>query len=100
MKMLKNKKSINKLFENGKYLSSKNILIKFLESNEPMFLFTTSSKKFKKAVDRNRIKRLMKASVISKKFTNKNIAFIYIGNKIPTFKEIDDSLFEIENKLK
>lgn len=99
MNTLKNKKSINSLFESGKGLSSDLVFAKVLNSESSEFLFAVSSKKFKRAVDRNRIKRLMKESVRKLKIDNKNIAFIYIGDAIPSYNDINISISKIISKL-
>ena len=57
--MLKNKSEIDRLFKTGKSVSSGVVLAKVINSSSG-FVFAVSSKKFKRAVDRNRIKRLMK----------------------------------------
>ena len=94
---LKNKKVISNLFDKGKYLSSGNVLVKYLNS-EPGFLFTVSSKKFKRAVDRNRIKRLLRESVKGIE-PNKTIALIYTGNELPNFPDIKKSVDNIISKI-
>ena len=55
---MRGKSEIDTLFEKGKYLSDGFVLIKFLDSDSTKFLFAVSSKKFKRAVDRNKIKRM------------------------------------------
>lgn len=94
---LKSRKAIEQLFRHGKAFSNFpfKILWKFNEtvSSELQTGFTVSSKQFKKAVDRNRIKRLMRESYrIQKnelqqqlKKSNKQLAvfFIYVGNELP-----------------
>lgn len=84
MKMsLKNKKDINKLFSMGiKSTMVDNVIIKTVEGTAG-FLFAVSSKKFKKAVDRNKIKRLMRDEVKGIIVT-KSIALIYVGDKVPS----------------
>ena len=61
---LKSKKSIDLLFAKGKAISSNPIrLIYYFEENEavlPQVLFSVSKRNFKRAVDRNRIKRQMR----------------------------------------
>lgn len=99
MNILKNKLVINELFEKGKYLSNGIVMIKFLESESNGFLFAVSSKKFKRAVDRNRIKRLMKESVRNLNINNKNIAFVYIGESVPTLVDVNESMTKIISKL-
>jgi len=99
MNILKNKISIDALFERGKSVSNGIVLAKVLESESTSFLFAVSSKKFKRAVDRNRIKRLMKESVRKSTINNKNIAFVYIGEGVPTFDEINKSVSKIISKL-
>lgn len=99
MEILKNKIVINELFEKGKYLSNGVVMIKFLESESTSFLFAVSSKKFKRAVDRNRIKRLMKECVRKLTINNKNIAFVYIGEGVPTFEVINNSITNLLSKI-
>ena len=101
MKMsLKNKKEITKLFESGKSYSSGIVFAKVLDSNESKFVFTVSKKKFKTAVDRNRIKRLMREVVRKEKVNKKNIAFVFIGKELPTYKEVEKSIKNILCNLK
>jgi ribonuclease P protein component len=99
MNILKNKIVINELFEKGKYLSNGSVMIKFLESDSNGFLFAVSSKKFKRAVDRNRIKRLMKESARKVNVNNKRIAFVYIGEGLPTFEIINNSINNLLSKI-
>ena len=80
---LKNKRDIDKLFSTPtKNRVIDDVLIKTVDGTAG-FLFTVSSKKFKRAVDRNRIKRLMRDEV--KGITpTKSVAFIFIGDTVPT----------------
>lgn len=99
MDILKNKIVISELFEKGKYLSNGSVMIKFLESDSNGFLFAVSSKKFKRAVDRNRIKRLMKESARKINVDNKRIAFVYIGEGVPTFEIVNNSIINLLSKI-
>lgn len=99
MNILKNKSEINTIFESGKSVSNGVILLKFLESNESGFVFAVSSKKFKRAVDRNRIKRLMKESTRILPSVNKNVAVVFIGNEVPSFNEVNNSIKYLFSKL-
>lgn len=97
MKRLKDKKVINSLFDVGKTISGGLVIAKVLDSNSG-FLFTVSKKKFRRAVDRNKIKRLMRESIKDLEL-NKTMAFIFIGDKISSFKEIKESIDIISSKL-
>lgn len=99
MNILKNKSEINTIFESGKSVSNGVILLKFLESNESGLVFAVSSKKFKRAVDRNRIKRLMKESTRVLPLVNKNVAVVFIGNEVPSFSDVNNSIKYLFNKL-
>lgn len=61
---LKSKKLIDQLFAEGKGISSNPIRLLYLpqesENRFPQVLFTVSKRNFKRAVDRNRIKRQMR----------------------------------------
>lgn len=93
MKRLKNKKVIKEIFEAGKTISGGIIIAKNLNVNEGN-LFTVSSKKYKRSVDRNRIKRLMRESA-RKYDVNTSYAFIYVAGEIKTQKEVDLAINKI-----
>ncbi len=61
---LKSKKLIDRLFARGKGISANPVRLVYLveesDRQNPLALFTVSKKNFKKAVDRNRIKRQMR----------------------------------------
>lgn len=64
--------------------------------------FTVSTRYFKKAVDRNRIRRLMRESYRLQKNNLKNllkknqitiaIFFIYTGNELPKYEDVFDKI--------
>lgn len=100
MKMsLKSKKEIDELFESGKSYSSRLVFAKVLGSTDSKFVFTVSKKKFKRAVDRNRIKRLMREVVRREKVNDKNIAFVFIGKELPNYNEVEKSIKTIINAI-
>ena len=75
----------------GKSTIVGNVLIKVYDGS-PGFVYAVSSKNFKRAVDRNRIKRLMRAEVMDIT-PKKSVAIIYIGKEMPTslnFKKTGD----------
>ena len=96
---IKNREDIDNIFKFGKSITEGIICAKFLESSETKFLFAVSSSKFKRAVDRNRIKRLMRESVRGIKVCNKSIAFIFIGNGVPDFEIVKNSIDKIANRI-
>ena len=96
--MLKNKSEIDKLFKTGKSVSSGVVLAKVIDSSS-RFVFAVSSKKFKRAVDRNRIKRLMREVVRLNMIKDKSVAFVFIGDSVPTYKEVEKSIKSIIEKI-
>ena len=85
---LKSKKLIGKLFEEGKSIKKYPFRLIYLIQDKNSFKiktqasFSVPKRNFKKAVDRNRIKRLMRDEVKGVTPT-KSIGLIYIGDKVP-----------------
>ena len=101
MKIIKSRSVIDNLFSRGEKLKSGNILAIYLDSDSTEFLFAASVKKYPRAVDRNRIKRLMRESVRKIDFDlNKSIAFVYTNNEVVSYSEIDADINRIINRLK
>ena len=99
---LKSRKAIEQLFKEGKSFSVFPFRVLYLEApasshtiNNLQTAFSVSKKHFKKAVDRNRIKRLMREAwrlqknILSDKINagNKNLAvfIIYTGSELPEY---------------
>jgi len=101
---LKSRKAIEQLFREGKSFSNFPFRILWMyNSSMPVFLqagFAVSSKHFKKAVDRNRIKRLMRetyrlqknelAANLEQKQKRMSVFFIYLGNELPEYHSLLD----------
>lgn len=115
---LKSKKTIGEIFSNGKVIGAHPVKLFWIEVqhnselNIPtfQFAFTASKKKFKKAVDRNRIKRLMRESVRLNKhklleldeIKNKNFAFmfLYVGAELPNFNSVEQKINKCFDQFK
>lgn len=73
--------------------------------------FTVSKKNFKRAVDRNAIKRKLRESyrlqksrlyqlhVEAKKQYQLKLVFVYIGDKMPTYQQVNDAMRKLIDKL-
>lgn len=114
LERLKSRKLIEHLFSKGKSLSvfPFKVLYNFLELSTGTNLqagVTVSSRNFKKAVDRNRIKRIMREGYRLQKVPlldalherNLQLAvfFIYTGKEIPEFAEVNQKMETVVNKL-
>ncbi|WP_340076311.1 ribonuclease P protein component [Leptobacterium sp. I13] len=101
---LKSQLLIKKLFEEGKAVSDFPLKLLYLPSTstEEVFIqagFSVPKKAFKKAVDRNRIKRLMreayrlqKVLVFNNLPTPHAFMFLYLGKDIPDFNLIKEKM--------
>ena len=96
---LKNKKEIKHLLQNGETSIFFPLMLYFMESKEPKVLFTISKKKITKAVDRNKLKRQLKA-IYAKDFSwnmNKHLAFVYIANYVCDTKTMKEAMQKIKD---
>jgi ribonuclease P protein component len=116
---LKSRKSIEKLFKEGKRFSVSSFLV-FYQANTKIFNaqsstfnlqcgFGVSAKNFKKAIDRNRIKRLtreayrLQKNTLQEKLGSKNIQltifFIYTGKELPEYNDVYKKVGSALSKL-
>ena len=111
---LKSRKQIEELFAKGKSFAVFPLRVIYQiipTSGEPMLQVgvTAGSKHFKKAVDRNRIKRLLRetyrlqkaglSDVVRQKRMNVFIFFMYLDKTIPPFNVIKESMNNCLNRL-
>ena len=111
---LKNVSKLDKVFAEGEKIKAFPILARHTESTfeaeVPFQVATTVSKRrFRKAVSRNRIKRLMReAGRLEKHRLEENwskgdkqgaLVLIYVGNKIPTFEKCVNTISKIVDVL-
>lgn len=94
---VKNKVVIEKLFTRGKRVVNKNLMLRILEGDNA-YMVTVSSKNFKRAVDRNRIKRLMR-EVIRENEIKGTFALIYLGKELPTLETLKTEFNEIKKRV-
>lgn len=114
---LKSRKVIEQLFKEGKSFSHFPFRIIYLETENHLFPlqagFSVSKRHFKNAVDRNRIKRLMRECYrlqknslkIELEENHKSLVlfFIYTGNELPkydlVFEKIGSALGRLEERV-
>ena len=106
---LKSKKRIGELFESGKSVKAFPLLL--IYKNDPNLEipfqtgFSVSKRNFKNAVDRNRIKRLLREYFRKNKylFTSEQkqflFMFIFIGKTMPNYAEIEKAMNKIAKKF-
>jgi len=97
---------IKNVLNNKKSLFSNSLIINFVKTNnvEPRFAFVVSAKTFKKAVDRNYYKRVLRSIVREcLPYISKNFDFvIVIKNNIKEYKfeEIKQECLNLFKKIK
>lgn len=105
---------IDALFKTGKSFKEYPIRVVYMPLSQDhganKVLITVSKKRFRKAVSRNRVKRLIREAYRLQKpelFQQENVtvkyfalAFVYIGNEIPSYQQVDQSMKRIFEKLK
>lgn len=104
---LKSKKQITLLFTKGKRIKKLPLILIYIplnfSNNKVKVAFSVPKKNIKLAVDRNRIKRIMKEAYRKNKalFSN-NYAFmfLYVGNKDASYSIIEKALKKTANALK
>lgn len=108
---LKNKILITQLFDEGKGVSSFPLKLIYLPVKHTSISIktgvTVSKRNFKSAVDRNKIKRLLresyrlnKALVFNNTDTKFAFLFLYLGKDIPTFELLNQKMKLVLNKFK
>lgn len=110
---LKSRKAIDQLFNGGKSFSMPPFRVYYMISEDASSLLQfgagVSSKNFKKAVDRNRIKRVTReawrlqknelAELLREQNKKLNVFFIYTMKDLPVYKTVYEKTGKIITKL-
>lgn len=111
---LKSRKLIDSIFQNGKSFNAFPFRVYYTKTTLPPGTIlqagvSASKKYFKKAVDRNRIKRLtreayrLKKGILQQTLKENEaqlaVFFIYTGKILPTYQEVSEKMDIILNKL-
>ena len=94
------KEEIDALFRTGKRLYSPLIKVVYLPSKEREIIISAPIRVFKRAVDRNRIKRQIRESIKDLKIGNFHIAIIYNGTKLEKSEDIKSDIEKIVPRIK
>jgi ribonuclease P protein component len=104
IKTLVDIREINDLFLKGKQQQIFPIRVHYIATQETKTLFTVSKKKLPKAVDRNRVKRILKDlyfKTYSKQETKQkyHLGFVYLSSKLTSHQEMAKSMERIMHKI-
>lgn len=100
MKSLKDKSKIDELFSSeAKRIGTPTIASRFVKGDGEV-LITVPIKNFKRAVDRNRLKRLIRETLRNREMKGMNGAFIYVGKDIADIGTIERDVRKIFENLK
>lgn len=108
---LKSKTHIDTLFKEGKSVSAFPLRLVYMPSSQSDSMLSKTSvsvskRNFKRAVDRNRIKRLIreayrlhKSEYLSNILTPHAFMILYIGKEMPTLQELEKKMLVLFNKI-
>ena len=102
---LRKQKDFENVFDKGVYFSERYLMLKAVKNNLPFsrFGFVVSKKVSKKAVERNKVKRLMSESIrLSQKRIKSGFDIIFVsraGIVGKDFEEIKESIEKLLKKL-
>ena len=104
---LVSKKDIEELFKSGSSFYLRPLLVKFkaIDGDKNKVLFSVSKRNFKRAVDRNLLKRRMREvyrlnkHLLSESNTFYHIAFVYVDKSIVPYDQIEPKLKKLIKRL-
>jgi len=91
---------VNDLFKIGKWISTPNISAIYSNSTEFKYMVSAPYKNYKRANQRNKIKRLLREGIYNSDIKNINIAFIYKNTLVINQDIITKEIKEIFNRIK
>ena len=98
---IRSSKDIKKILNSGSVIKKSNFILIYRKNNSefPRFAFIASKKFSKRAVDRNRAKRLLREAVRKRidKLSKFHYDFIFIAKKNILNKKLQDVLKEIDD---
>jgi ribonuclease P protein component len=111
---LKSRKQIDTLFAGGKSFAVFPVRVTYRFASAPsgglQIGVTASKRNFKKAVDRNRIKRLLREAYrlqkeemqqqLKESNQHGDVFFLYTGKTVPTFEEVKTAIAKCLKKLR
>ena len=103
LKPIKDKKKITALFEKGRVINGKNISLRVYKFDDEQrgYVISVPKKKFPLAVDRNLIKRRLRACLVAQPNPKNGICFflIYTANSIISSEKLKKDLIGLIEKL-
>ncbi len=93
LRRLKSKAVIDRLFLEGEGIHSKHLFLRLIQEKETPFVYagvSVSKRTFKKAVDRNRIKRQLRVALksVTQISFKGSFMLVYKGRKLPNTLEL------------
>jgi ribonuclease P protein component len=97
-------RDINELFAKGKHKQIFPLRVHYFSASETKTLFSVSKKKLPRAVDRNKIKRILKDLYFKKYSEPKDkqkyhLGFVYLSSKLISHQEISKCMEGLMNKI-
>lgn len=93
--------AIDNLFSKGKRIHAFPFTVVFLKRDDELpsrILISVAKKRFHNAVDRNRVKRLIRAAYRNNKFpAGYDVAIVYVSDKIESYEVIEKAIFKLND---